>query len=723
MTTTTVSGTQGNLPPAGVTRIGLRAYLFAAGLGVFTLGTQVIVARELLATFSGTELVLAFFYAIWLASFGAGSWLTRRRGGSGTLLFASLALMALPQWSIAALRHAPGLLGLSAGETPPLWAALASPLIIAPWGIIAGMVFPLGARFVGEPQRLGRFYAAEALGGLASGAFISLWLLERAGSFQALAPLTACFALAVWAVARAASHGGIGFRLAFIGILLHSIVWSWQGNILDAVRWHATVGGGSLVWSGDSRYGHLTVGQFDERFSFYVDGTLAFSCPADPLELLEARTFLQLPGAIRAVGVANHPNPPLHAVLPPTATLYAVQEDALVGAAAARLCDAALGVAADPREWLRSVENTLDLLVVYAPEPLTAVANRYSTVDFFRVAAKALAPGGVLALSAHLPGALLSGTQATVASGTYQDLRSAFASVLASPGPGGWFFAGVDSSFSLAEVRGRAALRDDGGLSVAHVDLLFPPAETAALNEALSSLPALPSNTDRHPRAYLRQLQVWLERSGIPAASIRRPAGATPAVWVVIIAGALLWSWRSRRSAESGATGTIVTTGFVAFAGSMLVLLGFQHAVGTLYGRIALLNGLYMAGLAVGAWSGARYAIRLWVGDLFLIGVFSACAAVLPSMHHALAYYAASISIAVAAGWQFAAAAGVVERQGRAQRAAGLLEAADHAGATIGSIAGGLIILPLCGFGGGFLLLASVKLISAVSSLSARSTR
>jgi predicted membrane-bound spermidine synthase len=692
-----------------------RAYLFAGALGLFTLGVQTVLVREALAAFSGTEILLALFYAGWLASFGIGSWVVRTRGGFPALFALAAVLMVLPAWCVAALRLTPAALHLSPGEVPPWWASLACPILASPLGISAGMLFPLGARFIVDPSRLGRFYAAEAGGGLVAGCAVLPWLLTRADAFQTLVPLTGILALATIGLARAIRfRWALGIRLVILAALAHSLAWSHRGHALELTRWRSSGGQGDLMWSGDSRYGHLAAARCGERWSFYVDGKLTFSSPPDPLELLEARTLLMIPPEIRTVGVIAHPVPPIGTVVPDTVKLHVVNEDGLLSAVAARCCGQQTSETAEPRRWLDTLTSPLDLLVVHAAEPLTAVANRFYTQEFFSAAAASLGPRGVLALAAHLPGALATGQQAAVAGGTYHDLKTVFPSVLVSPGPGGWFFAGKDAAFSLGRVRERAARHADGGIAAAHVDLLFPPHETEDLGRALSAATPLPSNTDRHPRGYLRQLHVWLERMGVRGEGIHSMREAMPvAGFLILVLGA--WMALRGRAPAARAAATISTTGFVSFAGSMLLLLGFQHAVGTLYQQIAVLNGAYMAGLAAGAWAGARRPAPLWIWDGVLAGILGICAAIVPTIRHPAFYVAANALVAAVAGAQFAAAAWVVGVDGRSQRAAGTLEGADRLGACIGGAAAGIVILPMFGFGGGFLLLALVKVIAVVA--------
>ncbi len=707
------------LPAAALVSLGA-PLTFGLGLGCFTLAAQVVLAREVLATFQGTELLLSLFYATWLASFGLGARLVRTRGRETTLAALLLLLAALPPWMVAAIRSMPALLGLQPGESPPWWAAVGLPVVvIVPLGLTGGTLFPLAARYLRDAGSVGILYAAEATGGLLGGVAMSWWL-SRIDAFRALLPLVAVFVGTSSPMLRRLLPGRILWRLGMVAVLAHCVAWGTRGPSLEKVRWGALVGEGELLWSGESPYGHVQVARFEERYAVYFDARLLFSCPPDQLETLEASTILLVAPSLRTVAVLGHPTPPLRLVLPDTTTLLAVQEDELVASLAARLCGTVDLVRDDCRAWLQR-GTPLDLLMVYAPEPVTAGANRFYTREFFSSAAALLRPRGVLALPAHLPAAALAGSRLASSATTYQDLRHVFPSVLVSPGPGGWFFASPDPSFSVEAMRDRALARDDDGRSVAYLNLLFPPEETAEVTRALLHAPGVVPNTDRHPRAFARQLRVWLERSGYRgtmrlgvAVALGASCGILALAWVVI-----------RRLDRAGhatrGAGTILTTGFASFAASLLVLLGFQHAIGTLYHRIALLNASYMLGLVLGASLGRR--LPLWIGEVALGTLLAIASFSVPIVHSAWCYYGLTVVLAAVAGAQFASAAGGVGRTMGSQWAASVLEWADRAGACTGSLVAGLLMLPSLGFGGSFAALAVLKLVGGAWGLTRRPPR
>ncbi len=685
-----------------------------------------MLARELLAGFGGTEILLAFFYAIWLVSLGTGAFLARRRLAATTaFLPLSCVLLTLPPWLIALARLSPSILGLTAGEISPWWGPLA--VVVAtmiPLGLVAGALFPLAASFFREGPRatamVGYLYMAEAGGSLVAGILASFWLLDRANSFVVLLPFTGIFAAGLISVLRSVSvRRPLVWRIVLLLVLFHALSWTSFNEHVEQKRWGIIGGGAELAWSGPSQYGQIHVGLLQDRNTFYSNGELLFSCPPDPLELIEAETMLLLPEDVQTVLVSGNPASPIRAAQESIEVIL-LEQDPVLAHLAMSLCPPGMArpIKDDLHTWLREYRSPIDLLVVHAPEPLTAAANRYYTREFFKLAARNLSPGGIFALPAHLPAALLTGHRFSAAKGIYHDLTSIFGSVVVSPGPGGWFFSSPDSSFSLDAVAKRIGdSPGTGPIARANLEIVFPRSRTDEVRKMLEESSSPRPNTDRHPSAYIAQLRVWLERTGlrttVSSSSFRIVVGLTA---LMLLAVASYWSFWRGKSTRIYCGGVIASTGFVAFSVSLLLLLGFQHVAGSLFNRLAALTGLYMAGLSLGAYIGSRKALPVPLLDLLIAVLVLVCALTVPIVHQTAFFYVMSFLLATLAGAQFPSAiALMINAQHTARLSAGFLDAADHLGASLGAATVGLILLPGLGFGGAFVLLAALKLLSALS--------
>jgi predicted membrane-bound spermidine synthase len=707
-------------------------HVFLFVLGHLTLATQIVLARELLASFGGTELLLSSYYCVWLCSLGTGAFVGRTRLAPRTLPTVAVILMFLPPWATLALRLSPVLPFVNPAEIAPWWLPHVSLLISsAPIGFVAGLLFPLTASQFSRDEhsaaKIGYLYMAEAGGSLVAGLVASFVLLDKADSFVVLLPFTGVFGAGLLYLLRSQpSPRPLLIRAMLLLALLHSLAWSGFSAITEEMRWSRISGGIELAWSGESKYGHVQIGRVDGRYSVYSNGNLLFSCPPDPLELAEVMVMLSLPRRIERIAIVGHPAPALLQTAPESATVTILQEDEKLTRAVASLCEAD-GRArdhTDARLWLGKNTEPLDLLVVYVPLPITAAANRYYTTDFLELAARNLSSQGVLAIPAHFPAALHSPDRIAAAQGVYHGLQSVFESVLVSPGPGGWFFASVDPALTLASIRERVSIDSPHGRRLhAYLELLFPDPRAAELAELLATGAPTPVNTDARPLGYIQHLTIWQKlsgQSGIFGMLVSRTA--QKGFLILLLAATFLWAAWRQKSVSWYAGGVIGGTGFITLSAALLLMLGFQHVAGSLYNRIAALSGCYMAGLSVGAYLGSKRAYDLKLIDAALGILLLVCSFAIPSSRFPLLYYCLTFLLASIAGLQFpSATALMVARGAQPRRAAGFLDALDHVGAAVGALAACLLLLPLAGFRGAFLALAGFKLLAVLAALRMKS--
>lgn len=703
-------------------------HVFLFVLGHLTLATQIVLARELLASFGGTELLLSSYYCIWLSSLGIGAFVGRAKLAPSALPTVAVLLMFLPPWATFVLRLSPVLPHINPAEIAPWWLPHVTLMISsAPIGFVAGLLFPLTAsqfsRDGHSAAKIGYLYMAEAGGSLVAGLVASFVLLDKADSFVVLLPFTGVFGAGLLYQLRSQpSPRPLLIRAILLLALLHSLAWSGFAAITEQTRWNRISGGIELVWSGESKYGHLQIGRVDDRYSVYSNGNLLFSCPPDPLELVEATVMLSLPKRVERIAIVGHPAPALSKTAPESATIRILEEDEKLTRAVASICEAD-GRGRDhidTRLWLRKGTEPLDLLVVYAPLPITAAANRYYTTDFFRLIAQNLSSHGVLAIPAHFPAALHSPDRMTAAQGVYHGLQSVFESVLVSPGPGGWFFASTDPSLTLASIRERTSANSlDNRQLHAYQELLFPDPGAAELAELLAAGAPPAANTDARPLTYMQHLAVWQKLSG-EGGIFRLLVSKTAqrGFVILLLVATILWASLRHKSVACYAGGVIGGTGFITLSAALLLMLGFQHVAGSLYNRIAALSGCYMAGLSVGAYLGSKRACNLKLIDLALGALLFVCSFTIPSTRVPVLYYCLTFLLASLAGLQFPSATAMMVAAGMQPRGtAGFLDAIDHVGAAVGALAACLLLLPLAGFRGAFLALAVFKLLAVPAGL------
>jgi len=390
-----------------------------------------------------------------------------------------------------------------------------------------------------------------------------------------------------------------------------------------------------------------------------------------------------------------------------------------------------------------------DIVLVNLGDPASVSANRFYTVEFFREVRDILRPGGVLAVwgisgdENYLAGPLLDvegtrpdplGPVVQYAGCFYKTLRCVFPRVVVRPGAEFDFFAGEvgGPTSDPAVLVGRF---ERLGLVPPHLKFMlgeeqFPAERVRYVREQLAGAAALlPVNTDRRPVGFTLYLRLQ-EYYAAPSRG-QRPGGAgffrfvldfRPG-WVVLPFGvclALLLALRHVRGA-AGATPwacgfAIVTSGMFGLSAEVLLIYGYQTVFGYVYRDISIIVGLFMLGLAGGAWGCGRMA-RLSPHRLLLAldGLQAVLLISLPALMSLLswssyAFVLISLVAGVLTGAEFPLASRAVLAQGRrTATVAAALEACDHLGAMGGAALTGLVLMPAFGVAAGAGLIACVK--------------
>lgn len=674
-------------------------------LGASTALFQTLFSRELLSAFSGNEAVLAALLAPWLALTSFGALAGRKRRPRPWLAMALLGPAAVG--SLAAARLLP--VTFAGGAAPGTGTAFVwSSLLLAPACVLSGLAFTWLVAGRGDS---GRAYLAESLGAGAAGALASLLLLGWLPTFSlaALAAMASGLGAALGLARRRAALAALP-SLAIAGVLLVLPVGPWllglqAEHLRGAIERESPFG--SLVTV--ERGGQLEV--YADRLPIIAgfDRAAAEEAAHLPLALVER------PSSVAVIGV-----PPAGAVAQVlahgVARLDLVLEDEVLGGVLrdrlAELRDERVHLrTADPRRWLQGRAAAYDALLLFSPEPTSAQLNRTFTAEFFSVAASALAPGGLVAVS--LPGhaEYASHEKRRLHSSVRSTLDSVFARSLALPAGATLYLARASGAWPEkdlpAAIAGALSAR---GIATTHLNrsslehLLSKRRLEGA--ERWSSL-AEPVNRDLRPTTYHLALERALAELGDVGSS-----GLLLLALALVVGALLVFSPRSRPMDFA-----LFTSGAGGLANQLLLMLAYQLAAGALYREIGLLLAGFMFGAAAGAWLGERRAPRLLVigSDAAQLAFALLFALALPGLvssgpwARALAF-AATFVAGLLPGLQFSAAARAVA--GAAGAVAGRLYAADLMGAALAALVTFTFLVPALGLQGAALVVAGAKLLS-----------
>ncbi len=518
----------------------------------------------------------------------------------------------------------------------------------------------------------------------------------------------------------------------------------------------------------DSKYQNLTLIKSENQATMYGNGKVMFVFPdLISAELEISFIMAQNPSARKVLLIGGNPADDLPELLKyPLANLTHVELDAAINRLLADAGNAEYRRAvSDPRlkqclmDAPRFVKQAgeknekFDVVIVEGPEPTTLALNRLYTVEFFRDIRNILAPDGFFYTAVESSEHLQDET-ASLAASIFKALQAVFPRVLVTAGTRNQFFSG----------RKNAALTFDGKIlcerwrSAGIKTKYFRPeyflnadeinaGKTDFVRRRISSLP-VPANTAFKPVSAFYNLFLWSRYSSshlelflnwMKGLQFKWIAGGLGTIFfLAFLFTSVMLRLKNARVREQSArmvTVTVITvTGFAGMALELILIFMFQTFLGYIYTSIGIIIAMFMLGLALGAKSVKRYSTagHNKCGKLLLKfdALLLLIALGLPVLMRGGWYFSAEWILAgiiyililltgLAGGAQFVLANNLLDREPLSgdsdprkveiSRNAALLNAVDLAGAALGGICIGIILLPLFGFTGTCYLLAILK--------------
>ncbi len=756
-------------------------YLTIALLGVYAQIAQALLAREGLVAFYGNELSLGAFYGGWLWWLALGSllavrwrarpWVMRPLPLLRALVLA-LPLLLLGQMLL--LRGVRLLLDVSPSEFIPLGQMFLALLVATlPSGLALGLAFPLACRALrptpaadtdlrGSVAGVSRLYVFDALGALLGGLLFTFVLVEWLGPWRSLGLLS--LLLALCGLVLGVGRGGRWWAglLALGGLLLAaSPAGGWFGTQLEALRFASLQPGLELETALETRYGHLALGRTGSQFSLVENGRVGESFP-DPQGVQQdaAYVFAQAPDAERlllfgglASGLAaellRYPLQRLDLVLHDRIAFERLRPW-LEPATRKALEDPRLRLHfGDGRRYVNQLPKDAgyDLVLALHADPGSAQGNRYYTQEFYRRMAAAMAPDGVLCTAVSSASNYLGREVKSYSGSLFRTLGETFPEIAIAPGDRHLYCAArtpgrVSEDPGLLERRYRDLPLDEHRFPALSFHSLLPADRVAFVREQLTAEEG-ELNRDGRPVTYYLNTLLWgrFTASGLVDWLQRlRALGPWPYLVPLAVGVALMLIHASLRGPSPArrrrraAVLALALLGLISMALQLALLFAYQAQIGFVFSRLALLNGLFMTGLALGAGLiGQQLARRREPGLLLalLLGLLAAGLLAVPGLLVALeglglhARELAYLGLCLLTGVITGAGFPLGLRQAHADTgelvgSSGLAEAADSLGGALGGLLTGALLIPLLGIEGSCRVLAAAALIGLLPLLHAR---
>nr|WP_199047038.1 fused MFS/spermidine synthase [Dyella sp. ASV24] len=424
--------------PSGSARLALVLYAVAGGIA---LGYEVIWSQTVVQFMSTRAFAFSMMLAVYLFGLMVGSAIYARfadrvrnpwaafgvliaLAGLVALLQVSLLGNWLPEWQSGLANAVTSMTGSRLAAMCARFAVAAAALVLLPT-LLLGAAFPAVLRLSARPERSGRgvgfAVALNTLGGIAGTLLTGFALVPMFGLVRALALL----AVAAGVVGMIAAFAGTPLqkrsRWAVVAVSFCTLLTAVLTPSEKLAQLLTLVRGGDLTFYEESRGGTVAVlaqGHEDSRFHrLYIQGV------SNSGDTLPSQRYMRLQALLPLIIHRGEPRSALVIGFGTGITAGALsQYPGLTTRVCAELLPAVVqahtqfqgnyGAGSDPgldirlrdgRRELLASDQTYDMITLEPPPPSAAgVVNLYSR-DFYQLAARRLAPGGLLAQWLPLP--------------------------------------------------------------------------------------------------------------------------------------------------------------------------------------------------------------------------------------------------------------------------------------------------------------------------------
>ncbi|MCS7259894.1 MAG: methyltransferase domain-containing protein [Anaerolineae bacterium] len=612
----------------------LRFQMLGVGIALAVLGfvstvSQVMLMRELVATFYGNELLYGLALMAWLVwgavgAWGIGSRLVRRTDLSLSVFAVGIGAIAplfIAQMTV--LRGIRTILGTTPGAYVDFGNTVLTVLLIpALFCPLAGLLFTLGARLVLKCHgTAGHAYFFESCGAVVGGLLVSFVFIPTLNAFQVILCLGGLALIsALYLIWDGQGHAKFLLPLLAVALGIAALA---GGTVLD--RWTLGWQWRDVVSYTESPYGRLTVQARDGQRIFYTNGLLSFETQSTFPEEVAHFPLLAHPHPHRVLLIGGGMAGNLREILkhPVHQVVYVELDPQLIMMAQAHLPPSEAAVLedarvrlvlSDGRHYVANVaEHSFDVIILDLPPPTTGSLNRFYTREFFAQVRRALRPDGLFALGLPSAENYWSPELTRRNLSIYETLHRIFPTLLALTSGDHLFFLATSGSFPI-DAAAMAARLTARAIQTRHVtpfyiEYIFSNDRFHADRQRLASGRAVRLNEDLVPICYYYDLALWLSRFYPAVGELFERAGLVNLVWLSCPwALMVLLARYQRRWAVPMA---IASVGLAHMMLQVVILIAFQTEHGTVYSGVGMLVTAFMAGLALGSALGNRLT-RCW---------------------------------------------------------------------------------------------------------------
>ncbi len=598
-------------------------------VGFTSMVAQIVLMRELLSIFYGNEMTIGLGLFAWLFWVSFGSLMLGRllaeKIKKGPLVFSFLQVIfafSLPATCIF-IRAIPRFFNLMTGQviSPSIICSL-SLVSLSLVGVIAGFLFILGCRLLASQIKarqtaIGKAYILEAIGASTGGLIVSFILIQH------LFPLQIIFLLSIINLFFAFLVG-LKYKpqaiVAFLFLLVFSFFFLFKIPALRAYSLSLRWPNQDIVYSTDTIYSNITVTDYDEVKSFYINGLLSFSIP----DRLTAEKKVHFP-------MLEHPHPRKvlligggGGVLDEILKYDLIKVDYVE--LDPKIIDLFLKFTEhekflrerklkfitniDGRLFAERTKEIYDVIILNLPGPHTILLNRFYTVDFFEEAKRILSEDGILAFSLTSNPNYISPEQRNLYLCLEASLKKVFANVMVSPGSNNFFLAcrkkdvlTLDWQVLISRLKKRKI--DTLYFREYYLFSELSPERIKSFQSLLYYGKQIPLNLDFRPIGYFYNIILYstLFRCNLSLFLERINQIKILVFFLIIYIGLISVLFIKKiKSQDFGILTCMATTGFSEMLFQIIILFSFQAIYGYVYYKLGIIFTSFMIGLIGGSY-------------------------------------------------------------------------------------------------------------------------
>lgn len=725
-------------------------------VGIASITLQMIFLRLLIGLFGSSDILYTLIITIWLLETALWSWLAERlvRGrivsANRSLVAAYIALFILiPIYLL--VPEVKNSLFLGYGIVPLSRAALisAAALVIPtayPGAAFALIYFALKTE---GGATISRAYYLDAIGFAVTGLALTL-VFSAIGEDLSLLILLASFGLIIcgskWL------RGTVAISAAVIGCLIAIYAAYGLGRTASTryareSQYDANAGDTSNergkpahAWTALSPYGRIDFVQDSLLRRVFYNSALVCTDPDPetsesivlPLAMCRQRKNICVIGnACDGKSIFALHDPSVKVIqVEPDPVLYRLFRDRLDSLDSMSTSgDRIEIVCADPVAFLSRSKQSFDLVLINYSDPKGIAQGNLYTVEFLGLVREHLGEGGVLAFAAKCGENFVEPERLEYIKNLITTLAAVFPNVLVLPGEEALLVGGREGSRLTSDpneiIHRLAAYRDNlRYFGEAYLPDRLSKFRIEKLNQSLSTVEGHTLSVAQPGQFLLNTILEMDKFNGVDSKILRflrsLPAGGVVAMVVLpfFLAVGIAARGRWRLSPYLPA----FFAGWYGLAFELLLLVSYQSVAGNLYSRLGMLAGMFMAGMAFGAWVGSRTrssaakSLRFVILCGLVLSLISAL--VIPSLlaqfEHKQVVETMVMTLSLLAG----AVPGLIFNLSVhacsncvSTESPGKFYAADLLGSAIGGLTTSILVLPLLGIQFGLGLLSGLSAI------------